>query len=196
MWTTHGGQSLGTQDSPIGVLLAQTCSTKHENFVRKCERCQKHASIVRQPPEMLTSINSPIPFVMWGMDILGPFPIASGQRKFLVVAIDYFTRWIEAKPLAKITTKQIAHFFWESIICRYGIPRFLVTDNGTQFNNAEFRSYYDENDIGLTLHLSCPSTIQWKGRGSKLNHPRWFKEKGRTLQKYLGRRTTFNTLGV
>ena len=98
---------------------------------------------------MLTSINSPIPFAMWGMDILGPFPIASGQRKFLVVAIDYFTKWIEAKPLAKITTKQIAHFFWENIICRYGIPRVLVTDNRTQFNNEEFRSYCDENDIDL-----------------------------------------------
>ena len=72
------------------------------------------------------------------MDILGPFPIASGQRKFVVVAIDYFTKWIEAKPLDKITMKQIAHFFWESIICRYGIPRVLVTHNGTQVNDEEF----------------------------------------------------------
>ena len=98
---------------------------------------------------MLTPINSPIPFAMWRMDILGLFPIASGQRKFLVVAIDYFTKWNEAKPVTKITTKQIAHFFWESIICRYGIPRVLVTDNGTQFNNEEFRSYCDKNDIDL-----------------------------------------------
>ena len=44
---------------------------------------------------------------MWGMDILGPFPMASGQRNFLIVAIDYFTKWIEAKELAKITTKQV-----------------------------------------------------------------------------------------
>ena len=85
-------------------------------FVRKCDRCQKHAPIVRQPPELLTSINSPIPFAMWGMDILGPFPMASGQRKFLIVAIDYFTKWVEAKALAKITTKQVTQFFWESVI--------------------------------------------------------------------------------
>ncbi|XP_074325427.1 uncharacterized protein LOC141663523 [Apium graveolens] len=55
---------------------------------------------------------------MWGIDILGPFPVASGQRKFIVVAIDYFTKWIKAKALAKITTKQIAQFFWENVICR------------------------------------------------------------------------------
>ncbi|KAK1355973.1 2-alkenal reductase [Heracleum sosnowskyi] len=72
---------------------------------------------------MMTSINSPIPFAMWGMDILWPFPMASAQRKFSIVAIDYFTK--------------------------YGIPRVLVTDNGTQFNNDEFKKYCDENDIKL-----------------------------------------------
>ncbi|XP_074342279.1 uncharacterized protein LOC141679772 [Apium graveolens] len=86
---------------------------------------------------------------MWGMDILGPFPMASGQRKFIVVAIDYFTKWIEAKALAKITTKQITQFFWENVICRYGIPRILVTDNGKQFDNREFGEYCDDNNIEL-----------------------------------------------
>ncbi|XP_074356016.1 uncharacterized protein LOC141695686 [Apium graveolens] len=90
-----------------------------------------------------------IPFAMWGMDILGPFPLISGQRKFIVVAIDYFTKWIEAKALAKITTKQITQFFWENMICRYGIPCILVTDNTKQFDNAEFREYYNDNSIEL-----------------------------------------------
>ncbi|XP_074374180.1 uncharacterized protein LOC141714566 [Apium graveolens] len=66
-----------------------------------------------------------------------------------MVAIDYFTKWIEAKALAKITTKQIAQFFWENVICRFGIPRILVTDNGRQFDNAEFREYCDDNNIDL-----------------------------------------------
>ncbi|XP_074359790.1 uncharacterized protein LOC141699885 [Apium graveolens] len=86
---------------------------------------------------------------MWGMDILGPFPVASGQRKFIVVSIDYFTKWIEAKALAKITTKKIVQFFWENVICRFGIPRILVMDNGKQFDNAEFREYCDDNSIEL-----------------------------------------------
>ncbi|XP_074355746.1 uncharacterized protein LOC141695397 [Apium graveolens] len=101
------------------------------------------------PPERLTSISTPIPFVIWGMDVLCPLPVASGHRKFTVVAIDYFTKWIEAKALAKITTKQITQFFWENVICRFGIPRILVIDNERQFNNAEFIEYCDDNTIEL-----------------------------------------------
>lgn len=67
----------------------------------------------------------------------------------MIVAIDYFTKWVEAKALATITTKQVTHFFWENVICRYGIPRILVTDNGTQFNNADFKKYCEDNAIDL-----------------------------------------------
>ena len=73
------------------------------------------------------------------MDILGPFPIASGQRKFLLVAVDYFTKWVEAEPLATITDKKIWDFVWKTIICRFGIPRVIVTDNGTQFSSKFFK---------------------------------------------------------
>ena len=143
-----GGRALAHKITRLGFYWPELLKDA-KDYVKKCDRCQRHAPIVRQPPEMLTSVNSPIPFAMWGMDILGPFPMATGQRKFLIVAIDYFTKWIEAKPLAKITTKQVAQFFWENIICRYGIPRVLVTDNGTQFNNKEFKDYCEDNDINL-----------------------------------------------
>ncbi|XP_074377556.1 uncharacterized protein LOC141719073 [Apium graveolens] len=76
-----------------------------KDYEKRCDRCQKHAPVVRKPPKMLTSINSPIPFAMLGMYILGTFPMATAQRKFLIV-----TKWIEAKPLSKITTKHIAQF--------------------------------------------------------------------------------------
>ncbi|KAL8108705.1 hypothetical protein AgCh_008657 [Apium graveolens] len=143
-----GGRALAHKITRLGFYWPEMMADAKE-YVKKCDRCQKHAPVARQPPEMLTSINSPIPFAMWGMDILGPFPMATAQRKFLIVAIDYFTKWIEAKPLAKITTKQVAQFLWENIMCRYGIPRILVTDNGTQFNNEEFKKYCEENEIEL-----------------------------------------------
>nr|KYP69976.1 hypothetical protein KK1_009183 [Cajanus cajan] len=72
------------------------------------------------------------------MDILGPFPPAKGQLKFLLVAIDYFTKWIEASPLAKIITENIQKFTWKSIVCRFGIPHSLVTDNGRNMNSSRF----------------------------------------------------------
>nr|KYP35260.1 hypothetical protein KK1_043716 [Cajanus cajan] len=66
------------------------------------------------------------------MDILGPFPPAKGQLKFLLVAVDYFTKWIEACPLAKITTENVRKFTWKNIVCRFGIPHTIVTDNARQ----------------------------------------------------------------
>ncbi|KAL8118663.1 hypothetical protein AgCh_016254 [Apium graveolens] len=59
---------------------------------------------------------------------------------------------IEAKTLARITTKHITQFFWENVICRFGIPSILVTDNGRQFDNAEFREYCDNNSIELRFN--------------------------------------------
>ncbi|KAL0313279.1 UNVERIFIED_CONTAM: hypothetical protein Sradi_5727200 [Sesamum radiatum] len=61
-------------------------------LVSKCERCQKHSSLIHQQAESLTTMLSPCPFMQWGMDIVGPFPLAAGQSKFLLVAIDYFTK--------------------------------------------------------------------------------------------------------
>nr|KYP65570.1 Pol polyprotein [Cajanus cajan] len=81
------------------------------------------------------------------MDILGPFPLAKGQVKFLLVAIDYFTKWIEAGPLAKITTENVQQFTWKNLICRYGLPHVIVTDNGRQFIDRKFESFLQELDI-------------------------------------------------
>ncbi|KAK3013951.1 hypothetical protein RJ639_009534 [Escallonia herrerae] len=86
----------------------------------------------------LTSIVSPIPFAVWGMDLLGPFPMESGQRRFVIVAIDYFTKWTEAESLATITSAKCEDFFWKNIVCRFGVPRALVVDNGKQFDNNNF----------------------------------------------------------
>ncbi|KAL0386487.1 UNVERIFIED_CONTAM: hypothetical protein Slati_4546100 [Sesamum latifolium] len=79
------------------------CSDDAIRLVSKCERCQKHSSLIHQPAEPLTTILSPYPFRQWGIDIVGPFPLAAGQRKFLLVAVDYFTKWVEVEPLARIT---------------------------------------------------------------------------------------------
>ena len=81
------------------------------------------------------------PFTQWGLDILGPFPIRTRQMKFLEVEIDYFTKWVEAKPLAKITQQNVKNFVWKSIVCRFGVPKVLVCDNGQQFDNTPFRDF-------------------------------------------------------
>ena len=84
----------------------------------------------RQPSEYLTPMMVSWPFAQWGLDILGPFPIETRQMKFLVVGIDYFTKWVEAEPLASITQQNVKNFVWKNIMCRFGVPRVLVSDNG------------------------------------------------------------------
>lgn len=74
------------------------------------------------------------------MDLLGPF-LKREVGKHLVVAIDYFTRWAEVKALASITSKQVQEFFWEDVICRYGIPKVLITDNGRKFDSKTFKDF-------------------------------------------------------
>jgi hypothetical protein len=75
-----------------------------------------------------------------GVDILGPFPRAVGGYRFLFVAIDKFTKWPEATPVVSITQGAIVAFL-KSIICRFGVPSRIITDNGSQFKSRLFQEY-------------------------------------------------------
>ena len=86
------------------------------DFVKKCDAYQRYANIRRQPASQLTPLIAPWLFAQWGMDILGPFSLASRQRKFLLVAIDYFTKWVEAEPLALIMENKVEGFVRSHII--------------------------------------------------------------------------------
>uniref|UniRef100_A0A2N9H452 Uncharacterized protein n=1 Tax=Fagus sylvatica TaxID=28930 RepID=A0A2N9H452_FAGSY len=108
------------------------------SYVRACDKCQRFGNLIHSPPETLTPMTAPWPFAQWGLDIMGPLPVGRRQLKFLVVGIDYFTKWVEAEPLATITEKNIRGFVWKAIICRFGIPRAFISDNGRQFDNSPF----------------------------------------------------------
>ena len=107
---------------------------------------------------------APWPFAQWGLDILGPFP---KQMKFLVVGIDYFTKWVEAKPLAKITQQNFKNFVWKSIVCRFGVSRVLVSDNGWQFDNTPFKDFCEQ--LGINNHYSSPFHPQANGQAEVAN---------------------------
>nr|XP_025647386.1 uncharacterized protein LOC112742363 [Arachis hypogaea] len=139
------GTHLGARSLSSKILRArlywptirQDCQAK----VKSCNNCQKHSPITHLPAELLHCSEVSWPFNQWGIDIIGPFPTAAGQVKFLVVAIDYFFKWIEAQPLAKITSQQMLSFVWKYIICRFGIPRHIIRDNGRQFADQKFTSF-------------------------------------------------------
>ena len=79
-------------------------------LVKKCDKCLWFGNVQHILGELLTSISSPWPFSTWGIDIVGPLPLGNRQVKFLLVAIDYFTKWVEAEPLAVITKEKIQTF--------------------------------------------------------------------------------------
>nr|KYP65221.1 Pol polyprotein [Cajanus cajan] len=101
------------------------------------------------------------------MDILRPFPPARGQLKFLIVAIDYFTKWIEACPLAKIATENVQKFTWKNIICRFGIPHSLVIDNGLQFITQSFEDFLRK--LGIKHLLTSVEHQQTNGQAEAAN---------------------------
>ena len=112
-----------------------------EELIKRYDNCQRSENVQRLPAEKLMMITSPWPFSQWGIDIVGPLPIGKGQVKFLLVAIDYFTKWVEAKALATITKAKIQSFVWKNIICRFGIPMTIISNNGRQFDNQGFKDF-------------------------------------------------------
>nr|GEZ53122.1 reverse transcriptase domain-containing protein [Tanacetum cinerariifolium]GEZ53125.1 reverse transcriptase domain-containing protein [Tanacetum cinerariifolium] len=124
--------------------------TMHQDardMIRKCNDCQVHRPVTRYPQQALTSITAPWPFYKWGIDIVGPFPEGLGKVKFLIVAMDYFTKWVEAKAVATITGGQVKKFVWDNIVCRFGIPGEIISDNGKQFADNPFKDWCDKLNI-------------------------------------------------
>jgi hypothetical protein len=99
--------------------------------VKTCDVYQLHAPLGHLPVTDLYSMTSTWPFHTWGLDLLGPFDAVPGQLKHLLVAVDYFTKWIEAEPSSTITSARAHNFVFRTIICRFGILAAMVTDNGT-----------------------------------------------------------------
>lgn len=81
-----------------------------KEFIKKCTKCQIYAPIRHCPPEKITSITAPWPFAQWGVYLVGPFLPEKGGVKYMIVVIDYFTKWVKVEPLATIMSKSITKF--------------------------------------------------------------------------------------
>ncbi|RDY13949.1 Gypsy retrotransposon integrase-like protein 1, partial [Mucuna pruriens] len=104
--------------------------------VRKCAKCQIHANHLNVAPSTLHNLNAPWPFSMKGIDVIRPIePKASNGHRFILMAIDYFTKWVEAASYSSITRSTVVRFIKKDIICQYGLPAHIITNNGTNLNN-------------------------------------------------------------
>ncbi|XP_049386715.1 uncharacterized protein LOC125850936 [Solanum stenotomum] len=101
-----------------------------------CHQCQIHSDLIHSPPLELHPMSAPWPFVAWRMDVIGPIePKASNGHRFILAAIDYFTKWVEAVTFKSVTKKAVVDFVHSNIICRFGIPKIIITDNAANLNS-------------------------------------------------------------
>ncbi|RVW99982.1 Transposon Ty3-I Gag-Pol polyprotein [Vitis vinifera] len=132
-----GGRSLAHRAHSQGYYWP-TMKKDAAAYVQKCDKCQRYAPIPHMPSAALKSVSGPWPFAQWGMDVVGPLPAAPAQKKFLLVATDYFSKWVEAEAYASIKDKDVTKFVWKNIVCRFGIPQAEAT-NKTLINALKKR---------------------------------------------------------
>ncbi|XP_055803455.1 uncharacterized protein LOC129872511 [Solanum dulcamara] len=100
------------------------------------QKCQVHVDLIRVPPKKLNAMSSSYPFVAWGMDIIGQIePDTSNGHIFILVFIDYFTKWEKAALYKSVTKKVVVDFVRNNLICRFGKPYSIITDNGANLNS-------------------------------------------------------------
>ncbi|XP_025016786.1 uncharacterized protein LOC112538932 [Tetranychus urticae] len=102
------------------------------NYIKTCEECQRNKKGTGNAVPPLKPIYVSAPFEKIGIDILGPLPPSAG-KEYIIVATDYFTRWVEMKAIAKKDTINTAKFLIENILCRHGCPKTIVSDQGRNF---------------------------------------------------------------
>jgi hypothetical protein len=137
-------------------------------YYKGCQDCQRFGNIQRVPASALNPIIKPWPFRGWGIDLIGQInPPSSKGHKFVLLATDYFTKWVEAIPLKKVTSENMVEFVKEHIIYRFGIPQTITTDQGAQFVSLEFREFAES--MGIKLFNSSPYYAQANGQAEASN---------------------------
>ena len=106
-------------------------------YVKKCDQCQRFTPNIYQSGWVLNLLSSPWPFAQWGLNIVGPFLKAAGNKRYLLVGTDYFTKWIEAKPLANI--RDVDAKSGETLLHDSGslVPLFQIMDSNLTARPSE-----------------------------------------------------------
>jgi hypothetical protein len=107
---------------------------------------------MKAPIQPVQLITPSWPLERWGINIVGKLTPVQGNYTFAVIVVEYFTKWIEAKPLTNVSPASIKKFFWQNIICRYGVPRHITVDNAKYFDNATFKGFCHQ--IGMKVDFA------------------------------------------
>ena len=128
-----GGQRTAAKVLQSGFYWPSLFKDAHQ-FVSTCDKCQRMGNISRKDEPPMHPILEVELFDLWGIDFMGPFP-ASYNNLYILLAVDYVSKWVEAIPTRTNDAKVVAQFLRSNIFSRFGTPRALITDNGTHFCN-------------------------------------------------------------
>jgi hypothetical protein len=137
-------------------------------YPKRCEVCQSFGNIQLALAGVLNSIVKPWPFRGWVLDFIGEIhPGSSKGHRFILVATDYFTKWIEEVPLRNMTHQEVISFTQEHTIYRFGVPQTLTTDQGPSFISYQFREF--AKSMKIKLLNSSPYYVQANGQAEASN---------------------------
>ncbi|XP_062119380.1 uncharacterized protein LOC133833141 [Humulus lupulus] len=142
----QGGRKLYEEVVRIGYYWP-TMEMDAMKFARECQKCQIFGNKIHAPAISLQSVTTPWPFHTWAMDLIGPISPPSQGRIWILAATECFTKWAEAIPLKKASTETVATFILEHIICRFGIPKRILSDNGTPFTGKATKKLLEDYQI-------------------------------------------------
>src|SRR3954465_15777087 len=116
------------------------------NFVKRCDSCQRSGNISKRNEMPLNTIIEVEIFDVWGIDFMGPFP-SSGPNKYILVAVDYVSKWVEAMATPTNNARVVVKFLKKNILSRFGTPRVIISDGGSHFCNRIFENLMKKYDV-------------------------------------------------
>jgi hypothetical protein len=135
--------------------------------IQKFHACQTYNQKIRSHPTPLHLVVSVGPFEKWGIDLMTCHPHLARGHGYIIVAIDYFTKWVEAMPTFDNTGNTVALFLFNHVIAHFNVPQAIVTDHGSHFRN--FMMFELMEKLGLRHDNSTPYYPQANGQVEAIN---------------------------
>ncbi|GJV19638.1 reverse transcriptase domain-containing protein [Tanacetum coccineum] len=164
----HGANLTAKKVFDAGFFWPTIYKDAHE-FVKNCDSCQRQGKISQRDEMPQNSIQVCEIFDMWGIDFMGPFPSSRGN-KYILVAVDYLSKWVEAKALPTNDARVVCKFL-KSLFSRFGAPRAIISDRGTHFCNDQFAKvmlkYGVTHRLSTAYHPQTSGQVEVSNRGLK-----------------------------
>ncbi|GJR73365.1 reverse transcriptase domain-containing protein [Tanacetum coccineum] len=164
----HGANLTAKKVFNVGFFWPTIYKNAHE-LVKNCDSCQRQGKISQRDEMPQNSIQVCEIFDVWGIDFMGPFPSSKGN-KYILVAVNYLSKWVEAKALPTNDARVVCKFL-KSLFARFGAPRAIISDRGTHFCNDQFAKvllkYGVTHRLSTVYHPQTSGQVEVSNRGLK-----------------------------